>query len=76
MFWTVTPLPTQTGVWPETALPAWLRGRDRKVASKCDLCYTSEAGPACVNNCPHACAFRVDSLEAFQELLAVDQQQP
>ncbi len=67
----------ETGtVWPETALPAWLRGRDRKVASKCDLCYTSEAGPACVNNCPHACAFRVDSLEAFQELLAVDQEQP
>ncbi len=62
-------------VWPESALPTWLRGRDRQVASKCDLCYTSEAGPACVNNCPHACAFRVDSLETFQELLAVDHQQ-
>ncbi len=59
--------------WPETALPSWLRGRDRKVASKCDLCYDSEAGPACVNNCPHACAFRVDSLEMFQELLVIDQ---
>ncbi len=59
-------------VWPETALPEWLRGRPRQVASKCDLCYTSEAGPACVNNCPHACAFRVGSLEDFQELLAAD----
>ena len=61
--------------WPETALPVWLRGRDRQVASKCDLCYTSEAGPACVNNCPHACAFRVSSLDEFQDLLAVDQDQ-
>jgi len=59
--------------WPEAALPEWLRGRDRKVASKCDLCYTSEAGPACVNNCPHSCAFRVSSVEEFQDLLAIDQ---
>ena len=58
--------------WPETALPEWLRGRPRKVASKCDLCQDSEAGPACVNNCPHSCAFRVGSVEEFQNLLAVD----
>ena len=58
--------------WPETALPEWLRGRPRKVASKCDLCHDSEAGPACVNNCPHSCAFRVGSVEEFQALLAVD----
>ncbi|MDX1548548.1 MAG: 4Fe-4S dicluster domain-containing protein, partial [Rhodothermales bacterium] len=63
----------ETGtVWPETALPEWLRGRERKVASKCDLCYTAEAGPACVNNCPHACAFRIGSLEDFQQLLGAD----
>ncbi len=59
-------------MWPETALPEWLRGRPRQLASKCDLCHTSEAGPACVNNCPHACAFRVSSIEEFQELLAVE----
>ncbi len=63
----------ETGeTWPETALPEWLRGRPRKVASKCDLCHESEAGPACVNNCPHSCAFRVGSVEEFQALLAVD----
>ncbi len=63
----------ETGTsWPETALPEWLRGRERRVASKCDLCHTAEEGPACVNNCPHSCAFRVSSLEDFQELLAVD----
>ncbi len=55
--------------WPESAFPKWLRGRQRKVASKCDLCYTSEAGPACVNSCPHACAFRIGSLDDFQDLL-------
>ncbi len=63
----------ETGTsWPEPALPEWLRGRERRVASKCDLCYTSEAGPACVNSCPHSCAFRVRSLEEFQELLVAD----
>ena len=60
-------------VWPDTALPEWLRGRERKVASKCDLCHESAVGPACVNNCPHSCAFRVGSIEEFQALLAVDQ---
>jgi Fe-S-cluster-containing dehydrogenase component/CRP-like cAMP-binding protein len=58
--------------WPDTALPEFLRGRERRVASKCDLCYESDAGPACVNNCPHACAFRISSIEDFQELRAVD----
>lgn len=61
----------ETGTkWPADATPAWLSGRDRKVASKCDLCHTSEAGPACVNSCPHSCAFRIGSLEDFQTLLA------
>jgi Fe-S-cluster-containing dehydrogenase component len=62
-------------VWPDTALPEFLRGRDRRVASKCDLCYESDAGPACVNNCPHACAFRINSIEDFQQLQAVDHAQ-
>ncbi len=59
--------------WSDSAFPKWLRGRERKVASKCDLCYTSSTGPACVNSCPHSCAFRIGSLDDFQELLAVKQ---
>jgi Fe-S-cluster-containing dehydrogenase component len=61
--------------WPDTALPEFLRGRERRVASKCDLCYESDAGPACVNNCPHACAFRISTIEEFQQLQAVDHAQ-
>ena len=56
--------------WPENALPRSLRGTPRAVASKCDLCYTSPDGPACVRNCPQHCAFRVgsvDEIEALQE---------
>ena len=56
--------------WPDNALPRSLRGTPRAVASKCDLCHTSPAGPACVRNCPQHCAFRVgsvDELEALQE---------
>ena len=59
-------------VWPTNAFPTRLQGQDRKVASKCDLCHTSEAGPACVNNCPHSCAFRVSSIDEFQQLLSID----
>lgn len=55
--------------WGADALPKALRGEDRMLASKCDLCYESELGPACVRNCPHDCAFRVGSIEEFQELL-------
>jgi CRP-like cAMP-binding protein/Fe-S-cluster-containing dehydrogenase component len=55
--------------WPDHAVPERLRGEQRFVASKCDLCYTSEAGPACVSSCPHACAFRVGSVEEFDALL-------
>lgn len=57
-------------VWPDNALPKALRGTPRQVASKCDLCHTSSAGPACVRNCPQGCAFRVGSLEAFAQLQA------
>lgn len=56
--------------WSDDAFPKWLRGRERKVASKCDLCHTSDTGPACVNSCPHSCAYRVGSLDDFQELLS------
>jgi Fe-S-cluster-containing dehydrogenase component len=57
------------GVWPDNMMPARLRSKDRLLASKCDLCYTSASGPACVNNCPNGCAVRVGSLEEFQNLL-------
>lgn len=59
--------------WGDDAFPKWLRGRDKKVASKCDLCYDSSTGPACVNSCPHACAFRIGSLDDFQKLLSIEQ---
>ncbi len=56
--------------WPDDMVPQGLRGKDRSVASKCDLCYDTGHGPACVSNCPQGCAYRVGSLEEFQELLA------
>ena len=56
-------------VWPANALPKGLRGKDKRVASKCDLCYTSDQGPACVRNCPQGCAFRVSTLDEFEQLL-------
>ena len=59
----------ETGTtWPDNALPKSLRGTPRAAASKCDLCYTSPSGPACVRNCPHQCAFRVSSVDEFQAL--------
>jgi Fe-S-cluster-containing dehydrogenase component/CRP-like cAMP-binding protein len=57
-------------VWAENMLPELLRGKPRLLASKCDLCYKTNHGPACVLNCPHGCAYRVGSVEAFQQLLA------
>jgi len=65
----------ETGeTWAANAFPSYLQGKPRKVASKCDLCHTSDAGPACVNNCPHSCAFRVSSIDDFQQLLAIDKE--
>ncbi len=55
--------------WPDDALPKTLRGQQRMVASKCDLCHGTGHGPACVHNCPQGCAFRVGSTEEFQALL-------
>ena len=53
-------------VWPDDMIPTGLRGRDRAVASKCDLCSDTGHGPACVSSCPQGCAFRVGSLEEFR----------
>lgn len=56
-------------VWPEDMVPVSLRGDPRLVASKCDLCHDTGHGPACVSNCPQACAYRVGSVEEFRGLL-------
>lgn len=60
----------ETGeTWPDDMIPEHLRGAPRLVASKCDLCHTSEEGPACVKNCPNGCAYRIGSLEELELLL-------
>lgn len=56
--------------WPDDMIPEGLRGKDRILATKCDLCYTSTAGPACVANCPNGCAYRIGTIDEFQKLLA------
>lgn len=53
-------------IWGDHALPAENRGQPRWVASKCDLCYTSATGPACVRNCPNGSAIRVGTLAELQ----------
>ena len=59
----------ETGeTWAENMIPELLRGKPRLLASKCDLCYKTNHGPACVNNCPHGCAIRIGSVEEFQRL--------
>lgn len=60
-------------VWPDNAIPEGYRGKERLLATKCDLCYQSSTGPACVNNCPHGCAYRVETLDEFNHLLAKHQ---
>ena len=57
------------GTVPADMVPVELRGRDRQVASKCDLCHESKHGPACVASCPPGCAFRVGSLAEIQDLI-------
>lgn len=60
----------ETGeVWPDNMIPEGLRGKEQLLATKCDLCYNTGHGPACVSNCPHGCAIRVGSMEEFQQLL-------
>jgi CRP-like cAMP-binding protein/Fe-S-cluster-containing dehydrogenase component len=56
-------------VWPPNMVPEMLRGKDRLLASKCDLCYKTNHEPACVSNCPHGCAIRVSSGAEFQTML-------
>jgi Fe-S-cluster-containing dehydrogenase component len=57
----------ETGAtWPGDMVPTGLRGKDREVASKCDLCHDTGHDPACVSNCPQGCAYRVASLEEFE----------
>ena len=60
-------------VWPGDMVPQGLRGTKRLLATKCDLCYDTGHGPACVSNCPHGCAFRVGSIEEFQQLLSTNE---
>jgi len=61
----------ETGqTWPNNMIPEGLRGKPRLVATKCNLCYDTGHGPACVSNCPHGCAYRVGSVEQFQSLVS------
>ncbi len=55
--------------WPDNMIPEGLRGQERLLATKCDLCYTAHTGPNCVRSCPNGCAYRVGTLEEFQEIL-------
>jgi len=60
----------ETGeTWPNNMIPEGLRGKPRLLATKCNLCYDTGHGPACVSNCPHGCAYRVGSVEQFQSLV-------
>lgn len=56
--------------WPDDMIPTGLRGTERLLASKCDLCESTGHGPACVSNCPQGCAYRVGSVEELREVLA------
>lgn len=58
--------------WPADMVPVGLRGRQRDVASKCDQCFDTGHGPACVESCPQGCAFRVGSLTELEALLSED----
>lgn len=60
----------ETGeVWPPDMIPEGLRGKEKVLASKCDLCFTDPAGPACVRSCPHGCALRISDVQEFKALL-------
>ena len=56
--------------WPDNMIPEGLRGQERLLATKCDLCFTSDTGPNCVRSCPNGCAYRVGTLEEFQNVLS------
>jgi Fe-S-cluster-containing hydrogenase component 2 len=55
--------------WPADAIPEGFRGKDRELASKCDLCYNDPLGPACVRSCPHGCAYRIGDVAEFRDLV-------
>ncbi len=40
-----------------------------ELATKCDLCYNTPHGAACVFNCPQGCAIRTDSISKFGKLV-------
>ena len=50
-------------IWGHDALPQGLRGKERLLATKCDLCAGLNHGYACVESCPIGCAVRVENLE-------------
>ena len=56
-------------MWPADMIPEGLRGKEKQLATKCDLCYQDPAGPACVRSCPHGCAVRVGDVQEFRKLL-------
>ncbi len=58
--------------WAPDMVPTGLRGKPRKVASKCDLCHDQGHDPACVSNCPQGCAYRVGSVDEIQRLMSGD----
>ena len=51
------------------SLLTWNLGR-KTVAVKCDLCYFSEEGPACVIACPHKALSLVDEQTTAETTLA------
>ncbi|MGH1362698.1 MAG: cyclic nucleotide-binding domain-containing protein [Calditrichia bacterium] len=55
--------------WSDDALPEHLRGKERKVASKCDLCFKTNNEPACVANCAQGSAIRIKNITDFQALM-------
>jgi Fe-S-cluster-containing dehydrogenase component/CRP-like cAMP-binding protein len=60
--------------WPDDMIPTGLRGRERLVSSKCDLCSGTGHPPACVLSCPQGCAYRVGSLEEIEELMSFSEE--
>jgi Fe-S-cluster-containing hydrogenase component 2 len=55
--------------WAPDSIPEGNRGKQKFLATKCDLCYKDPAGPACVRSCPHGCAVRVGDVLEFQAVL-------
>lgn len=50
----------------QLSLLAWNIGQ-KTVAVKCDLCYFREAGPACVEACPHKALVLLDETAAISK---------